>query len=746
MEKRLFIVSNRLPVQICGDESDVMVKPSSGGLVTAINSYLKLGKKDFSETFWVGVPGCTPATWKEAMRQLPSDHFTYVPVLVYKDQYDKYYNGFSNSVLWPLFHYFPSYAEYEGDHFEQYMLTNEHFAEIMVRQLRPGDTVWIHDYHLLPLAKMLRKAMPELTIGFFLHIPFPSFEIFRLLPKKWQAEILEGMIGADLIGFHTIDYAAHFLQTLQMVLGIDNDRHVIRHNNRLINVDVFPISIDYKSFNEAYDMPEVSELRHSLQYKLSGKKIIFSVDRLDYTKGVQNRLRAYELFLRDNPEYREKVVFILVIVPSRDSIPKYADRKRMIDEMISQINGKLGTIHWQPVIYRYNSLSFEEMVSLYTVCDLAMITPLRDGMNLVAKEFVASRKDKKGVLLISEMAGAARELTDALTINPNDILEMSQKIVEGLEMDEDEQASRLENMQIRIANYNVQTWTDDFMSELSSVKKKQDSFQVKFIDHMSRRNLMDAYRIAEKRLLLLDYDGTLVPFAPIPESAIPGKDLLDLLGKLCQQKENDVYIISGRSSSWLERHFSSLPVNLVAEHGARSRRIGEDWLTEIETHSEWKEQAHHIMEMYVRRCAHSFIEEKDFSLVWHYRNANPTQGKLRAHELQCALNEYIRHRNLEVIPGNKIIEIRNSGIDKGNAIRKILCEKEYDFIFAAGDDRTDEDMFRQLVAMKNSFSIKVGPDASFAHYNLLTPQMIITLLEGLCQSVPKKWAVPTGMG
>jgi trehalose 6-phosphate synthase/phosphatase len=730
-DKRLFIVSNRLPVNITGEDETAEIQFSSGGLVTAINSYLQNGRNEFSETLWIGVPGCNKSTWQKAIRQLPDSTYTYVPVFLSKDQYEKYYNGFSNSVVWPLFHYFPSYAEYKPEYYHHYQLANEHFCEVMVRQLRPGDTVWIHDYHLLPLAQLLRDAIPELTIGFFLHIPFPSFEVFRLLPTKWQQQLLKGILGADLVGFHTIDYASHFLQSVHMVLGLDNERHILRHNNRLIKVDVFPISIDYHLFNKAYDDKKVASLRESLLQKTQDQKIIFSVDRLDYTKGVQNRLKAYELFLIQNPQYHGKVVFVMVIVPSRDSIPKYAERKRIIDEKISQVNSRVGKIHWQPVIYRYTSLPFEEMVALYTACNLALITPLRDGMNLVAKEFASSRKDGKGVLVLSEMAGAARELTDALTINPNDISEIAQKIKQGLEMGEKEQGERIETMQTRIKNYDVQIWADDFMTELENIKDKQNSFQVKFIDHLSKRNLFDAYRNAKRRLLLLDYDGTLVSFASNPDLAVPDKALLNLISGLSSAEGNDVYVISGRSSAWLDKHFGSMPVNLISEHGARFRRKNNDWITQVQTHSEWKEQVHHIMEIYVRRCANSFVEEKDFSIVWHYRNANVEQGKLRALELANELHEYTRHRQLEVLPGNKIVEVRNSGTDKGTAIKKILAKEEYDFIFAVGDDRTDEDMFKQLAQKENSFTIKVGSEASYAHYNLHTPQMVVSLLEGL---------------
>jgi len=732
-DHRLFIVANRLPVCINDTDDKPTVSPASGGLVTAIQSYLNApGEANtFSEVIWAGVPGCSTPAWEEAAPQIPNTGFTYLPVMVSAGQYEAYYNGFSNSVLWPLFHYFPSFVEYSQEDFDQYLAVNTQFADTLLRHCRSGDTVWIHDYHLLPLAAELRRRLPGLSIGFFLHIPFPSYEVFRLLPGAWQKELLEGMLGADLIGFHTIDYAAHFLQSVQKILGLDSEKNLLRYTDRLIKVDVFPISIDYNRFHEAYDYAEVKNIRAGLEERMKDCRIIFSVDRLDYTKGVQNRLRAYEQFLNLYPQYREHVVFIMNIVPSRDAIMRYAERKRMIDEMIGRINSHYGSLNWQPIIYRYQSLGFEEMVALYSTCDVALITPLRDGMNLVSKEFVASRKDKRGVLIISEMAGAARELSEGLVINPNDINEMAHKINEALCMNIEEQAKRMEVMQHRIRQYDVQAWATDFMSGLEQIRKRQQSFREMFLDDFSRRRLLDSFRSAESRLLLLDYDGTLVSYASRPELAAPGKDLLFLLGQLSLKQGTDVYLISGRSSSWLQQYFGHLPVHLVAEHGACYRRSGEEWITDIETHIDWSDDVLSVMERFVRRCPGTHVEQKEFSLVWHYRNAEQEQGKLRAMELKSELHDYLRHPHLEVLAGNKIVEVRNKGVDKGMAIKKILARKTYDFIFAAGDDKTDEDMFRVLSDRENCFTIKVGGNASYAQFNLLRPQMVVSLLEAL---------------
>lgn len=733
MAKRLFIISNRLPVNITGTGTEVSITPSSGGLVSAINGFI--GKpnehNNFSEKFWVGVPGCSIPVWEGLNSKLVNNDFKYLPVFLNKKVYDQYYNGLANSTLWPIFHYFPSFAEYNSEHYSSYQTANRQFLDVLARHILPGDTLWIQDYHLLPLAGLIRKSFPDVTIGFFLHIPFPSFEIFRIMPKKWQEELLHGMLGADLIGFHTIDYASHFLKCVQLVLGLENDMHLVRYDNRLVKADVFPISIDYKKFNDAYDREKVEVLRSSLKKQLGERQIIFSVDRLDYTKGVYNRLKGYEHFLRTSPEYREKVVFVMVVVPSRDGISKYAERKKLIDEYIGNLNSRIGTINWQPIIYQYNSLSFDELVAMYTASDLALITPLRDGMNLVAKEFVASRKDQKGVLVLSEMAGASRELTESLTINPNDIEEIATKIKAGLEMPLKEQSQRIQKMQEVISEYDVTVWAGDFFTQLKLIKNRQEAFKVKILEYNTRIELLTRYQEAGRRLLLLDYDGTLKPFTSRPSEAQPDASLLEMLNDLSSIQKNDVYIISGRDSKTLESWLGHLPVNIISEHGASYKYRDKQWQSEPLISDEWLEPIRAVMKHYVQRCTGSFIETKDFSIVWHYRNTDPERGALRATELYNELLEYTNSMDIQVVKGNKIIEVRNKGINKGTVIKRILKPESYDFILACGDDATDEDMFYQLTNIPNAYTIKVGANASYAKYNLHTPQMVLSLIESL---------------
>jgi trehalose 6-phosphate synthase/phosphatase len=398
----------------------------------------------------------------QAVQNTITNDFQIEPIFPDKNQYEDYYNGFSNSTLWPIFHYFPSLVEYKKEYFQAYRNINQEFAEKIKSIYQPGDVIWVHDYQLLLLPQMLRELFPQAVIGFFLHIPFPSYEIFRLLPTRWKRALLQGMLGADLVGFHTHDYVQHFIQSCKMILQADNQFTNILFKDRLIKADLFPIGIDYQKFRDAVVDEKVVSIATGLEEKFGSQKIVFSVDRLDYTKGLEFRLDGYEEFLNKYPEWQGRVVFILNIIPSRDFIPAYVKRRSRIEEKVSTINGKFSSLHWQPLIYRYNHLSFEEMCALYQVADAALITPLRDGMNLVAKEYIASCIDK-GVLILSELTGAASELGEAVLVNPTDVDEVADAIDSALTMHVIEQRSRLSNMQRRIAVHDVFKWMGEFL-------------------------------------------------------------------------------------------------------------------------------------------------------------------------------------------------------------------------------------------------------------------------------------------
>src|SRR5215831_18881691 len=742
---RLIIVSNRLPFSIDREAGEMRLRQSSGGLVSAIKSYFESDAaiNEITEKLWFGVADFPQEDWEQAVSNHSIKYdFEVHPLFVDKQLYNDYYNGFSNSVLWPLFHYFPTLVQYPASFFDAYMQLNKKFCQELIPVLQPNDVIWIHDYQLMLLPQMLRRQMPSATIGFFLHIPFPSYEIFRLLPTEWKKTLLQGVMGADLVGFHTHDYVQHFIQSVKMILGADNYFNTLQYQNRLIRVDLFPIGIDYKKFNNAGNDPEVIRNKGEIKKNFEEKKIIFSVDRLDYTKGIMDRLNGFELFLEQNQQWKENVVFILNVVPSRDEIQAYNERKGQLEEKISTINGRFSTISWQPIIYRYQHLPFSELVALYQLADVALITPLRDGMNLVAKEFVASSVSRTGVLILSEFAGAASELNEALIVNPIDVNDVANSIQRALTMPLQEQKNRMVLMQRRLQEYDVVKWVNEFLEQLKDAKKEQQKLTVKILDEKTINTICQQYAESKKRFFLIDYDGTLVPITRLPAEAVPDENVKNFLDALSSDADNHVAIISGRDAGTMEKWFGRLPLTLVAEHGASLKMRNESWQQLVTISDQWKDQVRRLMQIFVTRCVGSFIEEKTNTLAWHYRNTQVDLGFTRSRELINNLSQLIQNTPLQVIDGNKVVEIRMAGFDKGTITLRILNDAQPDFVLCIGDDTTDEDMFKVLEDSAynvKTYTIKVGIRGTAAKYTLLTQQQVLPLLIRLQTCVkPKK--------
>lgn len=739
MKKRLILISNRLPFNIIEKDSKIDFVPSAGGLVSSIKSYVEKSKAstDLSaeeRPLWIGTSDVSEERFRQlhGTENLYHDDFELSPVFIPPAIYDKYYNGFCNDTIWPLFHYFPSYAKFSDEYFTNYVHANDIFCEKVLEVYRPGDIIWVHDYHLLLLPGLLRKHLPEAAIGFFLHIPFPSFELFRLIPSKWRKELLSGLLGADLVGFHTNDYVQHFLKSIREILGYDNTLRVVSTPDRSITVDTFPISIDFTKFNRASTDVQICSEKSIIKKGLHNVKIIISVDRLDYAKGLVNRLESFEFFLEKYQLHRGNVTYVLLVVPSRDIITKYAETKKEIEGLVSRINGKYGTLGWTPVIYQYKSLDFKKLAGLYLAADVALITPMRDGMNLVAKEFVASRADKRGVLILAETAGASSELGEAILVNPTDHQEIADAIALSLEMPVDEQIKRNETMQQRLREYDVMKWAEDFLTQLDQKKLKQEKLKVKIVNETIQNQILERYEKASNRLILLDYDGTLAPIASLPHLAVPDTELISLIKVLSSDEKNEVVLISGRPVNVLENWFGNLNVNLVAEHGAFYKKREARWLQTVQVNADWKSEVMQVLQLFTERCPGSFVEEKALSLAWHYRNAGKDLGFLRSRELINSLVEISSHLNFQVIEGNKVIETRARGVDKGSAASIWLKHKKYSFILGIGDDKTDEDLFR--VIPLTEYSIRVGLAQSVSRFNLKHQSDVITLLNKLINS------------
>jgi trehalose 6-phosphate synthase/phosphatase len=723
MDSRLLIVSNRLPITIQKRGSEFSVQDSVGGLATGLGSIYYT-----RHSLWIGWPGIIQKRQTQGDQETISEILKErmcLPVFLTESEYKKYYSGLCNKAIWPLFHYFYQYAEYEAANWKAYVQVNVKFCDTVCAVAQPGDIIWVHDYQLMLLPGMIREKIPGATIGFFLHIPFPPFELFRQIP--WRKEILSGLTGADLIGFHTFEYLNYFLNNVRRILGYEHEIMQVKAGNRIVKVDTFPMGIDYHKFARATTRPQVKKEIKKIRKEIPKGKIILSIDRLDYTKGVPARLRAFDMLLEEHPELRESITFILVAVPSRVHIDQYAELKREVDYLVGKINGTYGTIRWTPVIYLYTFIPFNRLIAIYNLADLALITPLRDGMNLMAKEYLATKVDGSGMLVLSEFAGAAKELGEAILVNPNDIREFSSAIHEGLMLSDEEKKNRMHAMQHRIMRYDLNRWTTDFLEVLDKIKKFQEMLSATWIDKKTVTQICRDYKSSKSRVFFLDYDGTLVPIAKTPEMARPDPEIYEILNGIVQDHRNHVVIISGRDRQTLEAWFGSLPVGLISEHGIWIKDPGSEWEMNISVSKEWKTEIKPILEVYADRTPGSFVEEKEYSLAWHYRNSDPGLATIRVIELREDLILRTKNLNLNLLEGHKVFEIKNAEINKGIAVQRWLKNETFDFIFAAGDDRTDEDIFEVLAS--DAHTIKVGPNPSLAQFSIRSVEQMRELLK-----------------
>lgn len=707
---KTIIVSNRLPVKIQRNDAAFEYATSEGGLATGLGSIYKEGSN-----IWLGWPGLavSKSTEREEITsELKKENMR--PVFLSESEIEEYYEGFSNETLWPNFHYFNQYSVYNESFWKAYQKVNKKFATALEPVLEEGDTIWIHDYQLLLLPELIRSSHPNVSIGFFLHIPFPSYESFRLLP--WRRELLNGVLGADFIGFHTYDDMRHFLSSVNRLAGIGNTNGQMKVGNRLVLADALPMGIDYDKYASVASQPDTLDREVRYRMSMGEVKIILSIDRLDYSKGIPQRLEAFEQFLEDNEEFIGKVSLLMVVVPSRDTVPKYAHLKSEIELLVGRINGRFGRMNWAPIHYFYRSFPINALSAFYRMAHIALVTPLRDGMNLVCKEYIASKLDKRGVLILSEMAGSSKELSDAILINPNDKHQLIAALKEALVMKESEKIRRMEIMQNSLQRYNIHAWVKLFMDRLAFVKKEQQNLQTKpFTEHIEKQLIKD-YQVSKKRIIFLDYDGTLVGFHTDPNDSKPDKELKQLLEKLCDDDHNQIVVISGRGRDTLGKWLSEFRLDLIAEHGVWMKKLDSNWKQFVELDTSWKKEFSQVLEMYVNRTPGSFVEEKDYSLVWHYRKVETGLGELRSRELTSHLKYISSERDIQIQEGHMVIEVKNSLVNKGTAVTSWLKEYDSDFTMACGDDWTDEDTF--MAMPQEAYTIKVGVSSSAAKYRV----------------------------
>ena len=725
---RLLIASNRLPVTVREEQGQFALSPSSGGLATAMR-----GPHEQSNGLWFGWPGdlsgAAAADRKEMEAGLRA--LRTVPVAITPPEISQYYDGFSNGVLWPLLHYLLDKVRLDAESdWHVYQQVNRRFAEAIAKEYQPGDVIWIHDYQLALVPGYLRRLLPDAVIGFFLHVPFPSAEVFRILP--WREAVLRGLLGADLIGFHTAGYRHNFAHAAALVLGLDLGTDTIVFDDRAIRIGVFPIGVDAAAFEHAAGRPEVAQEVARLRAETGGRRILLGIDRLDYTKGIPRRLLAVDRLLSTEPKMRDEIHFLQVAVPTREKVDAYSELRRNVNELVGRLSAQYGTPAGAPIQLLYRSIPEDLLVALYRAADVMLVTPLRDGMNLVAKEYVASRTDDRGVLVLSELAGAADELPEALTVNPYDIGGVASAISRALRMDPAEQRLRMSSMRARVRAGNVHGWARSFLSELRQPAAARWPARPLDLPDPELRKRIVAAATAPTRLLLLDYDGTLVPLAPMPELAAPDAELVELLRAVAAIPRTEVHVLTGRTRPSIERWLGDLPLVLHAEHGFWSR-WDSLWVAVRPAQEEWKSRFAPLLAAFAARTPGSFVEEKTASMALHYRSSDPTLVAERLRELRTQIAGAIGGDALEILEGAKVLEVRLTVANKGLVTSKLVADLHPDAaVICAGDDRTDEDMFAALPSQ--AISIRVGQGRSRAAHRVDSPHSLRDVLRLLLEA------------
>jgi trehalose 6-phosphate synthase/phosphatase len=724
---RVLIVSNRLPVRIERVDGGWDSQLSAGGLATALQPALKE-----RSSLWIGWTGAhidqNDNDGNQILDIWKRSHGLH-PVNLPPDIVNHFYEGYSNRTIWPLFHHFPSRFDFDPDGWAAYQTANRLYLQAILEAYRPGDQIWVHDYHLMLLPHLIREAIPDAPIGFFLHIPFPSSEVFRMLPGR--EALLEGLLGADLIGFQTHSHLQHFRSSLLRVCRRDSRSNAILVGGREVRLEVLPIGIDTPSFAGELDKEETQEQIELLRSKFANVRLVLAVDRLDYTKGIPQRLNSFRRFLRNHPEWREKVTLVQIAVPSRETIGTYEALGRETNELVGQINGEFGTAHWTPISYIRQGIPRSHLVALYHVADVCWVSPLQDGMNLVAKEYVTCKPQNDGVLILSEFAGAAEEMGEALITNPYDHEHMEQTLLAALTLENRQSKGLMRALRKKVLRNDATAWSDRFLTLLGeAATAREQSFDVPVrldVDACTKE-----FEGSSRRLILLDYDGTLVEFSSRPEQAAPSARVIELLRTLSKDNSSQVVVLSGRSARDLDNWFPGLDnVWFAAEHGGQVRRG---------RHADWEEartpvlpsvmdRVRTLLGHFLDRIPGSLVEEKRHSIVWHYRMCNPESSSRQAQELVAVLEGLLAGSELHAVHGNKIVEIKPTWLHKGALAQALLAEGNYDFVMAIGDDRTDEDMFEQLP--RECWTVHVGSTRSRARFYLDNPSEVLTILGGL---------------
>lgn len=871
--KHIIIVANRLPVTVSVSDPEtpdggprVALTHSSGGLVSGLEP---LRARAGTQVTWVGWPGPlardTPAV-RAAVAAALAPH-SLVPVFLDAALAERHYEGYSNTVLWPLLHTLPQTTvppALAGRRLSQprvrpvaphtpgrdtawgaYVHANRLFAAAAAAQLaRIGPAswhntlVWFHDYHLFLAPQFLREILSASGCGdvptaattvaattadttttantgipvskttaaatpcfaFFLHVPFPPPEVFRMLPTHKQ--LLAGLLSCDLVGLHTHEFSAALLACAQTLAGypvtlnrvtvpqqpLQPRRFSVPSHNfsqqqpqqqqqqlaqRVVTVGTFPLGIDARAFAAASEKPwsAVLQRTRTLLRRLFAPEqeergtVVLSVSRLDYTKGIRHTLFAFDELLAADPALRGTVALVLVVVPSREGVERYRVLKQEVEHLVGLVNGKHATLAWTPVRYLYRGLAGPELRALYAASDVALICPLRDGMNLCAKEYVAAHahpcptRSGTGVLVLSSMAGAAKELLDAVVVNPYEVADIAQGLRTAVAMAPAEQQQRMDALVAHVLKNNTETWTNAILQACNDVMSASARLvPAQPLNPQQVRRLADTFRLAKHPLLVLDYDGTLVPFHANPQKALPDDSLSSTLRRLASRPECSVVIISGRDRAFLEKHLGTLPnVMLVAEHGAWYWDTGRsEWTSTVmpSSNNEWKHEVRKLFAETAALIPGCFIEEKTFGMAFHYRAAveSAPNAEARQRILNCTtdllgvVRNLIKGLPLKVTAAKMAVEVSSTSVSKGGFLQARFLQSsnnnKFDFVLAAGDDTTDEDMFISVnECLKHNpnlsaATIHIGTGSTHARSCVASVSEFRGVLNALCETLP----------
>ncbi|XP_058100885.1 probable alpha,alpha-trehalose-phosphate synthase [UDP-forming] 7 [Magnolia sinica] len=782
VQDRIIIVANQLPVK-------AKRRPDNKGWSFSWDEdslllQLKDGLPEEMEVIYIGsLRVDVDVNEQDDVSQTLLERFKCVPAFLPPDILAKFYHGFCKQQLWPLFHYMLPFSADHGGRFdrslwEAYVSANKFFAQKVIEVINPEDDyVWIHDYHLMVLPTFLRRRFNRLRMGFFLHSPFPSSEIYRTLPVR--EEILKALLNSDLIGFHTFDYARHFLSCCSRMLGLEyqSKRGYIglEYYGRTVGIKIMPVGIHMGQIESVLHHADKEWRVGELRQQFEGKVVLLGVDDMDIFKGINLKLLAMEQMLKQHPKWQGRAVLVQIVNPARGRGRDIEDIETEIRASCNRINEVFGQPGYEPVVFIDQPVSISDRIAFYTIAECVVVTAVRDGMNLTPYEYVVCRQGisgsesgsdasgpKKSMLVVSEFIGCSPSLSGAIRVNPWNVEATAEAMNEAISMADPEKQLRHEKHYRYVSTHDVAYWSRSFLQDMERTCKDHFrrrcwgiglsfGFRVVALDPNFRKlnidTIVSAYERAKNRVILLDYDGTLMPKTSINKT--PGLEVLSILNTLCGDSKNVVFIVSGRGRESLSKWFSPCEkLGIAAEHGYFLRWTrDQEWETcGQSTDFGWIQIAEPVTKQYTEATDGSSIEIKESALVWHHQDADPGFGSCQAKELLDHLESVLANEPVAVKSGQYIVEVKPQGVSKGLVAEKILSSirengRQSDFVLCVGDDRSDEDMFEGISAMARDalpstsvFACTVGQKPSKAKYYLDDAGDVVTMLHSLAEA------------